>query len=145
MRVGGWGGVGWGEFFFWCFESRVYSAGLLRQPELQHQYQPTSPNPSETAKWFIGLFFYWEGERENERNLSKNNTVIEPCCSVARHKGNALGGIRGGLSFMANQSKEVCCLTGFPAALTKHVFYFRHLGSVVMPSLNHIKGFNCRS
>lgn len=75
-------------FFFWCFESHVYSAGIVRQ------LAPT-PIPQTPQRQLSDLLasFYWEGERENERNISKNNSVIEPVCNVAQHKGNAGGGI----------------------------------------------------
>lgn len=76
-----------GKGFFWCFESHVYSAGIVRQ------LAPT-PIPQTQLRQLSDLLasFYRERKGGNERNISKNNGVIEPICNVAQHKGNTGGG-----------------------------------------------------
>lgn len=102
--------------FFWCFESHVCSAGIVRQ------LAPT-PIPQTPRRQLSDLLasFYWEGKRENERNISKNNSVIEPVCSVAQHKGKAGGVILMGLGFMANYSEELLLSKRISCILSKHV------------------------
>lgn len=80
-------GVGKGFFFFFFFLLALGESCLLSWDSGTARSSNTNtPNPQRQLSDLLASF-YWEGERANEgRNISKNNSVIEPVCDVAQHK-----------------------------------------------------------